>query len=98
MSEIIHGKECTITENNIHIKDSYTVNDKYEMSEILTEIKINHPECKVFDIRKWDNLLSEWKCHNRLYKLGIFKTRTGSVDLDSFEPWWRRILYAILGI
>ena len=98
MTEVIKNKVCDITENNIHIKDSYDVNKKSEMSEILYIIKRNHPECKVFEVRKWDNLLSEWKAHNRLFFIGYKRSQTGSVDLDTDEPLWHKILYAIIGI
>lgn len=98
MPEIIHDKVCSVSKYNINIKDSYTVNDKKEMAEILYVINHRHPECEVFQVRKWDNLLSEWKAHNRLYKWGYKREQTGSVDLDVYEPWWRRFLYTILGI
>lgn len=98
MEEIINGKVCTIVETNIHIKDSYDVDEKSDMADVLTIIKQNHPECKVFEVRCWNNLLSEWKAHNRLYRWGYKKDQTGSVDLDTNESTLRKILYTILGI
>lgn len=59
MVETIQGLTCKISEDNIDIKDSYTVTKKSKMAEILKEIKEKHPECKVFEVRKWNNLLSE---------------------------------------
>lgn len=40
----------------------------------------------------------EWKGHNVLYKLGIARDRTRSVDINQNEPMWRRVVYAILSI
>jgi hypothetical protein len=40
----------------------------------------------------------EWKGHNTLYRLGIMRNRTGSVDIDQNEPMWRRLFYAVLSI
>lgn len=98
MQEEIYGLECSVYPDNIHIKDSYTVNDKKMMANILSIIKRKHSECLVFEQRNWSNLLSEWKAHNRLYKWGYKPEQTGSVDLDVYEPWWRRFLYSILGV
>lgn len=98
MTEVIDWFVCTISEDNIHIQDSYKCTDRVRMSSILYAIQYKHPECKVFEVRKWDNLIAEWVAHNRLYKWGFRKEQTGSVDLDSYEPLWRRILYTIIGI
>lgn len=98
MQDTIAGFICNITNNNIQIKDSYTVLNKEIMNSVLNTIKRKYPDCKVFEIREWDNLLSEWKAHSRLYKWGLFKSHTKDVDLDTDEPWWRRILYSILGV
>ena len=98
MSEVIHDLVCTTSSNNINIRDSYTVMNKKEMAEVLYVIQHRHPECEVFKIRKWDNLLSEWKCHSRLYNWGLFKSNTKDADLDINEPWWRKILYTIFGV
>ena len=98
MSEKICGLLCSIFPNNIHIKDSYTVDDKKVMANILNIIKEKHPECIVFEKRCWNNLLSEWKAHNRLYRWGYKSDQTCSVDLDINEPWWRKFLYSILGV
>lgn len=66
--EEICGLMCTIDPNNIHIQDSYTVDDKKRMAKTLSVIRSDHPECVVFEQRNWNNLLSEWKAHNRLYR------------------------------
>lgn len=98
MKDVIDGFVYTITAKDITIYDSYTVMDKSKMNEVLYAIKLKHPGCKVFEVRKWDNLISEWKAHSRLYKWGLFKSHTKDVDLDTDEPLWRRIGYTILGI
>lgn len=45
-----------ITTNNIHITDSYKIQSKKEMEEILTSIKT--PDCQVFK-RKMKSLIRE---------------------------------------
>ena len=95
--ELINGYVCKITENNIHIQDSYQVKRKSEMKEILYAIQHNHPECNSFK-RGYNSLIAEWRVHNRLYKLGYKKDRTGSVDLNYPLKWYVELAYKILGI
>lgn len=89
--------EYIITNNNIHIPNSYLITKKKEMKKILLQIKSEHPECEVFK-RKMSSLCSEWKAHNRLYRLDIEKDRTMSVDLNIPLKWWVEVLYNIIGI
>lgn len=56
--ELIKDYVCKITENNIHIENSYKVKDKEEMKEVLFIIQHNHPECKVFN-RSYESLIRE---------------------------------------
>lgn len=44
------------------------------------------------------NLINEWRAHNLLYKLGIEKDRTKSVDLNTDNSWYIKVLYTILSI
>lgn len=59
MAEIIHNLVCSVSKYNINIRDSYQVMDKKEITEILYIIKHRHPECEVFKIRTWNNLIAE---------------------------------------
>ena len=97
MKEIHKDLVCTITDNNINIENSYKIETRSEMSELLYAIKHNHPECNVFK-RKWNDLISEWRTHNRLYKIGFKKERTQDTDLNYPMPWYYQILYNIIGI
>lgn len=98
MAEVIHNLVCTISKYNINVKDSYQVMGKKKIAEILYVIQHRHPECEVFKARKWNNLIAEWRTHGRLFKFGLWKSHTKDVDLDAKEPWWRKILYAIIGM
>lgn len=95
--EVINGYVCEISENNIHIKDSYKVTSKSEMKEMLYAIQCRHPECNSFK-RSYNSLVSEWRAHNRLYRLGYKKKRTGDVDLNYPLKWYIELLYKLLGI
>lgn len=94
---IIDEHVCTVTSNNIHIKDSYDIKKRSEMKEILYAIQYKKPDCNVFK-RSYNSMISEWKTHNRLYRLGYKKDRTGSVDLNNPLKWYVELAYKILGI
>ena len=89
--------EYIITDNNIHIPNSYQITKKKQMKEILLQIKSEHSKCHVFN-RSIKSLCSEWKAHNRLYKLGIEPDRTKSVDLNYPLKWYVELIYNIIGI
>ena len=42
--------------------------------------------------------LQEWAAHNILYKLGILRARTGTVDISNNESKIRRFGYSVLSI
>lgn len=95
--EIVNEFVCNVSANNVHIKESYKVTSKSEMKEILYAIQHNHPDCNTFK-RSYSSLIAEWRTHNRLYRLGYKKQRTGDVDLNYPLKWYVELAYRILGI
>ena len=95
--ELIGNCVCDITVGNIRILDSYKITSKPEMVEILYSIQHNHPECKVFK-RSYTSLVREWRTHNLLYKLGLFKSHTKDTDLNYPIKWYEEFIYSILGL
>lgn len=87
--------KSTVTENNIHIKDSYAV-PKKNFGRILTRIHVLHPDCKVFE-RKMICLEHEWATHNFCYMCGLWRDRTKDVDLNVPMPWYKEWAYFIVG-
>ena len=47
--------------------------------------------------RSIDSLKREWAAHNAFHAMGIFRSRTGHMDLNWPQPWFVRLGYAILG-
>lgn len=79
---------------NVRIKDSYKVRNKEYMRLILTQFRIRIGfESK----RSIDSWLKEWKSHNRLYRLGLFRSHTADCDLEENEKLHRLIAYEIIG-
>ena len=87
--------KTTVTENNIHIEDSYAV-PKKNFGRVLTRIHVAHPECNVFQ-RKTLSLEHEWATHNFCYMCGLWKDRTKDVDLNVPMKWYVEWAYCIIG-
>lgn len=84
---------------NICVKNSYKIKYSDDIENLL-KIICNNPAFSEFKIAGYKRTLSsmrrEWEAHNLLYKFGIFKTRTGSTDLDNNESFIRKAGYAVL--
>lgn len=84
---------------NICVKNSYKIKYSDDIENLLKMIR-NNPDFTEFKIAGYKRTLSsmrrEWEAHNLLYKLGIFKARTGSTDLDNNESFIRKAGYAVL--
>lgn len=86
---LIHYNDAVVT-----IVDSYKVTYEDEMYDILTKFEY---ETKYYSKRSISSWIKEWKAHNRLYKLGLFRRHTKDCDLEENEKWWRLLIYEIIG-
>ena len=94
-------KEVTIKDvkirydkDNVKIVDSYKVKGE-DMADVLFWFIFKTGYKSRRDMDSW---VREWKTHNRLYKLGLFRSHTKDCDLNENEKWWRLWFYEILGI
>lgn len=94
------GKSISVKYNsrNIHIFDSHKIKRKRDMKGILKIVQYASFNRGIFYTRKMSSWIREWKAHNILYKLGIHKERTNSVDLNEKESVLRKIGYFILSL
>lgn len=79
---------------NIRIIDSYKIRRKENMLEILIWFKL---KTNFHSKRTFDSWIREWKSHNRMYRLGMFRSHTKDCDLEENEKLYRRIIYWFLG-
>ena len=96
MHTIIHGLDIDVSTNNIHIECSYIVENKSEMSTILTTLKVQVAQAQIqspFDNRTIESMINEWVSHNNCYKLGLWRDRTASVDINFPQPWYMPFIY-----
>ena len=82
-----------ISNGNCKIINGYTITDKKVMLDFINKLREEHNE---FQVRTSLSYYREWKAHNILYKLGLFKEHTKDVDLNIDEPWYRRACYFII--
>lgn len=91
------NNKVSVTKNNVHIEDSYQITRRREMRELLEYLKETNPDSDVWN-RRIFHMTCEWKAHNRMYRLGLFKSHTKDVDLNYPQEWYIKVLYFILGI
>lgn len=84
---------------NICVKNSYKIKYSDDIENLLKIIS-DSPTFTEFKIAGYKRTLSsmrrEWEAHNLLYRLGIFKTRTGSTDFENNESFILKAGYTVL--
>lgn len=92
-----------VDETNTCILDSYKVKSISDMRGVLKEIRNKawvedgiDGQPQAIHFRTLFSMVNEWRVHNLLYSLGILRDRVGSVDLNTNQPWYVKLLYTIL--
>lgn len=85
------------TEKVTKVYDSYTYSDS-EIRQAVKEIIEKRKELGLPVTRSESSYVSEWKTHNRLYKIGYQRSRTKDVDLEEEIDSTRNFLYSIFGL
>ena len=78
------------------VYDSYKYSNE-EIEQAVEEIMQKRKELGLPVTRTKSSYISEWKSHNRLYRLGIQRSRTKDVDLEEEIDQTRNFLYSIFG-
>lgn len=79
------------------VYDSYTYFDS-EIKQAVKEIIEKRKELGLPVTRSESSYISEWKSHNRLYKIGYQRSRTKDVDLEEEIDSTHNFLYSIFGL
>lgn len=89
----------TITNNCLTIPNSYNITDKDVMNRVLEIIREKEYKNKyeVLNNRTNNDIIKEWRAHNLLYKLNIFRSHTKTVDLEYPQKWYYKLIWKILG-
>lgn len=82
------------SEDNTHVEDSYLYTD-YNLN-VMTVIRERHfRHLKV--TRSFESYVREWRGHNRLYYLHLFRSHTKDVDLDEDMSMFWELIWLIIG-
>ena len=82
------------SESNTHVKDSYQYTD-YNLN-VMTIIRERHLRSLPVT-RSFESYVREWRGHNRLYKLHLFRSHTKDVDLDENMSMFWELVWLIIG-
>lgn len=88
-----------INNEGLSIPDSWNIKYKYEMDFVLNCIKTDNKD-KDYNVlkRSNENLIKEWRSHNILYNLGLFKPHTETVDFEYPQKWYYKLCYFIIDL
>lgn len=89
--------KINVTQNNIHITDSYVFQTTKDIDSVLDSIRKEYTteQCSVLK-RSNKSLKREIRGHNLLYSLGLFKSHTKDVDLNYPTIWYHTLCWNIL--
>jgi len=87
--------EYAVIGDNCKVCNSYRITKKRLKLEFICYLRETHP---LFKIRSIGSYYREWKAHNILYKLHLFRRSTADSDLCIYEYRWRRIGYFIISM
>lgn len=86
--------EYNISDDNCHIVKSYETRSKQDMENFCSYVLLP----SFFTARSLSSYVAEWRAHNVLYDLHLFRSHTKDVDLNINEPKWKRFFYRILSV
>ena len=82
------------TKNCTKVYDSYLIDN---VNNVAGEILITRIEKGLLVTRTMKSYAREIKAHNRLYKLGLFRSHTKDTDLEENIKKWKEIIFEIIG-
>ena len=89
--------EITYSKDNTHVENSYLLKTKKAIAEEVSVIIFVRDARMLPVTRTESSYIREWKAHNNLYRLGLFKDHTKDVDLEENIKWWKEIIWFIIG-
>lgn len=82
------------SEDNTHVVDSYKIdNINLSVGYIIRERYLRHLKVT----RSFESYVREWKGHNNLYNLHLFRKHTASVDLNEKQKPCEELIWLIIG-
>jgi len=93
-----NSKICAeLSPTSTKIIDSYKICSKSDMRSILKQLRLESYG-KAIHLISLSKMVKEWRAHNLLYDLGLFRSHTKDVDLNLDESKWHRLGYSVLSL
>lgn len=89
--------KVSYTKENTHIEDSYQIKLKKSMENEIEWIKECRKARKYPVTRSTNSYVREWKGHNNLYNIGLFRSHTKDVDLNENNSIIEELIWLIIG-
>ena len=88
------GIQFTLSDNNCHIINGYLTRSRDMMVEFCKEVLPS----RFIKTRPINSYVAEWRAHNLLYDLHLFRSHTRDTDLNLDENKFVRFLYRIVSL
>ena len=79
------------------IINSYLISTKNDYKELIDILITCRKNSNYLISRSNKSYECEVRAHNRLYKLGLFKSHTKDADLEENIKWYKELFYNIIG-
>lgn len=94
----IFGLDITVSSNNIHVEDSYSLTSRVSQTLLLNKLREYMEDAYItmdnpLNHRSNYSLCNEWITHNNAYKLGYKKGQSEDTDLNYPQKWYMNIVY-----
>lgn len=88
-----------LSEDNTRIYSSYKVKTRKDIKRFLVKLQAidKHKEFAISK-RSLLGMVLEWRAHNTLYNLHLFRSHTKDVDLEYPQKWYMKVVWFCLGI
>lgn len=88
-----------LSEDNVKIYKSYKLVKTEDIKAFLEKLIKKHSEDGfVITKRSLKSMIYEWKGHNLLFYLHLFRSHTTDVDLEYPQKWYMKAMWFCLGV
>ena len=85
------------SKENTRVENSYLIKSRLKISRAVSNIIKERERLGLPVTRDKKSYIREWVAHNRLYKLGLFKSHTKDVDMEEPIKWYYELIYWLIG-
>lgn len=91
---MINNINYSVGEDGISISDSYLITNDEDKFQFLQELCLSIEGLEL--CRTIPSMLTEWKAHNILYQLHLFRKHTKDVDIEYEQTKWTAFMFKLI--